>query len=83
VGKGFFVALSGNVAVAVVVQGLVFGVFHSYQGWRNVVVISVLGMLYGALSAWRGNLRVNIVTHAFGDIWEGWLKFVVWRTFWP
>jgi hypothetical protein len=36
-------------------------------------------MLYGALGAWRGNLRVNIATHAFGDIWEGWLKFVVWR----
>jgi hypothetical protein len=42
-------------------------------------VISVLGVLYGALAAWRGNLRVNIVTHAWGDVWEGWLKFVVWR----
>jgi membrane protease YdiL (CAAX protease family) len=72
-------ALSGNVALAVAGQGLVFGLFHSYQGWRQVVVISVLGMLYGALAAWRGNLRVNIATHAFGDIWEGWLKFVVWR----
>lgn len=72
-------ALSGNVTVAVIGQGLVFGLFHSYQGWRQVVVISLLGMLYGALAAWRGNLRVNIATHAFGDIWEGWLKFVVWR----
>ncbi|MGO9438817.1 MAG: CPBP family intramembrane glutamic endopeptidase [Terracidiphilus sp.] len=72
-------ALSGNTAVAVVGQGLVFGLFHSYQGWRNVVVISVLGMLYGALAAWRGNLRVNMATHAFTDIWEGWLKFIVWR----
>jgi membrane protease YdiL (CAAX protease family) len=76
-------ALSGNIAVAVVGQGLVFGLFHSYQGWRKVVVISVLGMLYGALAAWRGNLRVNIATHAFGDIWEGWLKFIVWRAIWP
>jgi membrane protease YdiL (CAAX protease family) len=75
-------ALSGNIAVAVVGQGLVFGLFHSYQGWRNVVVISVLGMLYGALAAWRRNLRVNIVTHAFGDIWEGWLKFVVQHPTW-
>ncbi|MGA8088721.1 MAG: type II CAAX endopeptidase family protein [Terracidiphilus sp.] len=72
-------ALSGNIAVAVLGQGLVFGLFHSYQGWRNVVVISVLGMLYGALVAWRRNLRVNIVAHAFTDVWEGWLKFVVWR----
>lgn len=72
-------ALSGSLVVAVVGQGLVFGIFHAYQGWRNVVVISVLGVLYGALAAWRGNLRVNIVTHAWGDVWEGWLKFVVWR----
>ena len=75
-------ALSGNVAVAVIGQGIVFGLFHSYQGWRNVVVISVLGILYGGLAAWRRNLRVNIVTHAFGDIWEGWLKFVVGHPIW-
>jgi membrane protease YdiL (CAAX protease family) len=74
-----FHALTGNIAVAVFAQGVVFGLFHAYQGWRNVVVISVLGVLYGALAAWRGNLRVNIVTHAWGDVWEGWLKFVVWR----
>jgi membrane protease YdiL (CAAX protease family) len=72
-------ALSGNIAVAVLGQGLVFGLVHSYQGWRNVVVISALGILYGALAAWRRNLRINIVAHAFTDVWEGWLKFVVWR----
>jgi membrane protease YdiL (CAAX protease family) len=74
-----FHALTGNIAVAVVAQGVVFGLFHAYQGWRNVVVITVLGILFGALAAWRGNLRVNIITHAWADIWEGWLKFVVWR----
>lgn len=72
-------ALSGNIAVAVLGQGLVFGLFHSYQGWRNVVVISALGTLYGALAVWRRNVRINIVAHAFTDVWEGWLKFVVWR----
>lgn len=74
-----FHALSGNIVVAVLAQGLVFGLFHSYQGWRNVGVISVLGALYGALAAWRGNVRANIVAHAWGDVWEGWLKFAVWR----
>jgi membrane protease YdiL (CAAX protease family) len=74
-----FHALTGNLTIAVVAQGVVFGLFHAYQGWRNVVVISVLGMLYGAMAAWRGNLRVNIVAHAWTDVWEGWLKFVVWR----
>lgn len=72
-------ALSGNIAVAVLGQGIVFGLFHAYQGWRNVVVISILGILYGILAAWRRNLRINIATHAFTDLWEGWLKFLVLR----
>jgi hypothetical protein len=73
-----FHALTGSVAFAVLAQALLFGLFHSYQGLKNVVVITVLGVLYGVLAAWRGNLRINIVTHAWSDIWEGWLKFVVW-----
>jgi membrane protease YdiL (CAAX protease family) len=71
-------ALSRTLGVAIVAQGVIFGSFHAYQGWKHVVSISVLGMLYGALAAWRKNLRVNVLSHAWGDMWEGWLKFVVW-----
>lgn len=74
-----FHALSGNIVAAVVLQALVFGVAHAYQGWKPVVVICVLGVLYGALAAWRRNVRVTMLAHAWGDIWEGWLKFVIWR----
>jgi uncharacterized protein len=74
-----FHALTGSVAVAVLGQGVVFGLFHSYQGWKNVIVICVLGVLFGALAAWRGNLRANMIVHAWSDVWSGWLKFVVWR----
>lgn len=72
-----FHALTGNVAVAILAQGLVFGLFHAYQGWRNVAVISILGVLFGALAAWRRNLRANIVVHAWSDIWGGWLQMLV------
>jgi membrane protease YdiL (CAAX protease family) len=71
-------ALSGSVVVAVLVQALVFGAGHGYQGWKQVVVISVLGVLYGALAAWRRNVRANVIAHAASDIWEGWLKTVIW-----
>jgi membrane protease YdiL (CAAX protease family) len=74
-----FHALTGGVAWAVLAQALVFGIAHSYQGWRAVTVISVLGVLYGALAVWRRNLRANIVAHAWSDIWEGWLKFLIFR----
>jgi uncharacterized protein len=72
-------AFTGNLAAAVVAQGVIFGLFHAYQGWKNVTVICVLGVLYGALAAWRGNLRANMMAHAWSDFWEGWLKFLVWR----
>jgi len=74
-----FRALSGSIAIAVLAQALVFGLAHSYQGWKAVVVITVLGVLYGALAAWRRNLRANIISHAASDIWEGWLKQVIFR----
>jgi membrane protease YdiL (CAAX protease family) len=72
-------ALSGSVVAAVLGQALVFGLGHSYQGWKNTVVIMVLGVMFGALAAWRKNLRANIVVHAWADTWEGWLKFVILR----
>jgi hypothetical protein len=73
-----FHALSGSMVAAVLGQGVLFGLMHSYQGWKQVIVISALGVLYGALAAWRRNLRANIIAHAWSDIWEGWLKMVVW-----
>lgn len=72
-----FHALTGSVSAAVLTQALVFGLMHSYLGWRHVVVISILGLLYGTLAIWRKNLGANIIAHAWSDIWEGWLKFLV------
>ena len=71
-------AFTGSIATAVVAQGVIFGLFHAYQGWKHVTVICALGVLYGALASWRGNLRVNMVSHFWSDFWEGWLKFLVW-----
>ncbi len=71
-----FHAATGNLATAVVLQGLVFGLMHAYQGWKRVMVIAPLGILYGALVAWRGNLRASMIAHAWSDLFEGWLKFL-------
>jgi uncharacterized protein len=74
-----FHALTGNISLAVLAQGLVFGLFHAYQGWRNVIVISVLGVMFGMLAAWRGNLRANIIVHSWADIWGGWLQMLIFK----
>jgi membrane protease YdiL (CAAX protease family) len=70
-------AFSGSRALAVGGQALVFGVGHAYQGWKNVVVITVLGVLYGLLVLWRKNLRSSMLAHAWSDIWGGYVKFLL------
>lgn len=71
--------LTESTALAVVGQAVFFGMAHSYQGWNHALVIAILGLLYGALAALRRNLRANMLAHGWSDIWEGWLKFVVFR----
>jgi uncharacterized protein len=71
-----FRAATRSVMVAVILQASVFGMVHAYQGWKQVVMIAPLGILYGALVAWRANLRASMIAHVWSDIFEGWLKFV-------
>jgi membrane protease YdiL (CAAX protease family) len=67
-------AVSGSATAAVLGQAVLFGMAHSYQGWKQVIAISVLGVPFGMLAVWRNNLRANMIAHAWADIWEGWLK---------
>jgi len=71
-----FQAATGSVAAGVILQGLVFGLGHTYQGWGQVTVITALGILYCALVAWRRDLRASMIAHAWGDIYEGYLQFL-------
>jgi membrane protease YdiL (CAAX protease family) len=69
-----FLGATGNLALAVVLQAAVFGFAHTYQGCKQVIVIFVLGILYGVLAASRRNLGANMMAHAWSDIFEGWLR---------
>jgi uncharacterized protein len=72
-------ALSNSTVAAVVGQGVIFGLMHAYQGWRLVLHIVVIGILFGALAAWRKTLRVGMLAHGWSDIWSGWLESVILR----
>jgi membrane protease YdiL (CAAX protease family) len=65
-----------SIVAGVILQGTVFGLVHAYQCWKQAMVIAPLGILYGALVAWRGNLRASVIAHAWSDIFEGWLRFL-------
>ena len=51
----------------IVLQGLVFGASHGYQGWKYMLLIWVFGILFGLLAHWRGSLRPGILAHFIQD----------------
>lgn len=60
-----------NVSIGVFAQAVVFGLSHAYQGWKNMVLIFVIGCIFGAFAALRKGLRANMIAHALGDILAG------------
>jgi membrane protease YdiL (CAAX protease family) len=70
---------TGSTPISVLGQGVLFGMMHAYQGWILALRIVALGVLFGALAAWRRTLRVGMIAHAWQDIWAGWLANAILR----
>ena len=66
-----FHALTHNASAALLLQAVLFGVTHGYQGLRACLTITVYGLLMGALANARGSLRPGMVAHAWTDIAAG------------
>ncbi|MBZ5566893.1 MAG: CPBP family intramembrane metalloprotease [Acidobacteriia bacterium] len=66
-----FRAATHSTAAAIVMQAIVFGIAHAYQGGRRIVLISVYGALFGMLAAWRKSLRPGMMQHALQDTVSG------------
>jgi membrane protease YdiL (CAAX protease family) len=66
-----FGAWTGNAALALIAQALVFGIGHGYQGIDACARITVFGVIFGLLAMWRRSLRPGMMAHAFTDIVAG------------
>lgn len=62
-----FMALTSNAPIGILLQGLAFGLAHSYQGWHGAVAIAIEGALLGALAHWRKSVRPGMISHAWKD----------------
>jgi membrane protease YdiL (CAAX protease family) len=65
-----FGAWSGSAAVAVIVQGLAFGLAHGYY-LRAMIGIAAYGWLLGLLAHWRKSLRPGMLAHGLQDTLAG------------
>ena len=66
-----FFAWSGRVEVAVVLQAVVFGLGHLYQGWKGALTITLYGAMFGILAVMRKSLRPGMIQHMMQDSFTG------------
>jgi membrane protease YdiL (CAAX protease family) len=66
-----FLALTGRAEWAIVLQALVFGAGHGYQGMKGMIIIAIYGAMFGILAAMRKSLRPGMIQHAGQDIFSG------------
>ena len=79
--RGFFqrqfAALIRSGWGGVVLQALLFGAAHGYQGPRRMAQIAVFGGLFGVLALLRKSLRPGMMAHAWQDGLAGVALFVI------
>jgi hypothetical protein len=66
-----FEVLARHRWAGLVLQALLFGVAHGYQGVLACSKIAVLGAAYGGLAIWRRSLRPGMIAHAGTDVLGG------------
>lgn len=64
-------AATGEAGWAIVLQAVVFGAAHGYQGMKGMITISIYGAMFGILAALRKSLRPGMIQHAGQDILSG------------
>src|ERR1700731_1537245 len=62
-----FSAWTGSTIAGLLLQAVVFGAGHGYQGLRLMAVIPVFGCLFGLLAQWRRSLRPGMIAHFLQD----------------
>jgi membrane protease YdiL (CAAX protease family) len=70
--RGYFqkqsLGLTRSAAFGVLAQAVLFGICHWYQGVKQVILISLLGALFGILAQWRKSLRPGMIAHTWSDV---------------
>lgn len=62
-----FTVLGKSVTAGLLLQAILFGLAHGYQGPKLMLIVTVYGCLFGALAAWRRSLRPGMIAHALQD----------------
>ena len=72
-----FSALTRSLLGGIVLQAIVFGLSHGYQGWNLMLLISIYGVCFGLFAHWRRSLRPGMLAHALQDTLGGLAGFLM------
>ena len=64
--------------IAIILSSILFGIAHSYQGWKGVIQSGLTGLVLAVIYVLTGSLWIPIALHIVGDIYSGmlgWLAF--------
>lgn len=60
-----------NAVAGIILQGVIFGASHGYQGPKHMLIIVVYGVLFGVLVQQRRSLRPGMIAHFLQDLTTG------------
>jgi uncharacterized protein len=56
---------------ALVLQAVIFGLAHVYQGWKPALVAAIYGLIFGVVAAWRRSIIPGAIAHVIADVLGG------------
>lgn len=60
-----------SLPAAILLQAIIFGTGHIYQGWKPAVVTAFYGLVFGLLAAWRRSVVPGVIAHSLVDVIAG------------
>lgn len=72
-----FTAWTKSAWGAVVLQALIFGFAHGYQGVPRMIVLVFIGLVLGIVALRRQSLRPGMIAHSVQDTFAGFTYYVV------
>lgn len=64
-------SITRHLPAALLLQSVIFGSGHLYQGWKPALITALYGLIFGLLAAWRRSILPGALGHAAADIVAG------------
>jgi len=68
-----------GVVAAILLSSLIFGLWHLYLGWQEVIRTSVMGAVFCGIYIFTGNIILPILVHIFVDVYSGLMCYFAMR----